>query len=370
MWLFIIGGVFLAYIAGLIYISVRTSRSVLMRKITKGRNKSALFLCLVAFLLLTLVLWILLNGTNALIIMIHLYCFWLICELVRFLVIKIRKQEPKRYLVPVVAMLLCAVYLTYGWISLHKVQRTDYELTSDKLTEELRIVHFADSHVGVTFGGEGLLKYVEEINKLNPDLVLITGDFVDDSTPAEELRSACDALGKLQTKYGVYFVWGNHDRGYYNEETRGWTAKELKERLIANGVQVLEDQVVWASDSVCVIGRLDRSDEQRGGRKSAAELLSGLDQSKYLIVLDHQPHDFDAEAAAGADLVLCGHTHGGQFIPILYVGEFTGEHDLRYGHEKRGNTDFIVTSGISNWALQFKTGCISEYVVIDIKPSH
>ena len=114
MWLFIIAGVFLAYIAGLIYISVKTSRSVLMRRITKGRKKSALLLCLVLFLLLTVVLWFLLNGTNALIIMIHLYCFWLICDFVSFLVKKIRKKEPKRYVVPVVAMLLCAVYLTYG----------------------------------------------------------------------------------------------------------------------------------------------------------------------------------------------------------------------------------------------------------------
>ena len=83
-------------------------------------------------------------------------------------------------------------------------------------------------------------------------------------------------------------------------------------------------------------------------------------------MLDHQPSDFDAEAAAGADLVLCGHTHGGQFIPINHVGEWIGENDLRYGHEKRGDTDFIVSSGISNWTFKFKTGCRSEFVVIDL----
>ena len=75
---------------------------------------------------------------------------------------------------------------------------------------------------------------------------------------------------------------------------------------------------------------------------------------------------FDAEAAAGADLVLCGHTHAGQFIPIDHVGEWIGENDLRYGHEKRQDTDFIVTSGISNWTFKFKTAACSEFVVIDL----
>ena len=69
---------------------------------------------------------------------------------------------------------------------------------------------------------------------------------------------------------------------------------------------------------------------------------------------------------AGVDLVLSGHTHGGQLLPVNYVGEWTGVNAKTYGLERRGKTDFVVTSGISDWAIQFKTGCKSEYVVIDI----
>ena len=113
----------------------------------------------------------------------------------------------------------------------------------------------------------------------------------------------------------------------------------------------------------------DNTTEERGGsRLSAQELLSGLDHDKYILLLDHQPYDFDNEAEAGADLVLCGHTHGGQFIPINRVGMWIGENCLNYGHERRLSTDFIVSSGISNWTFRFKTGCRSEYVVIDIIP--
>lgn len=97
------------------------------------------------------------------------------------------------------------------------------------------------------------------------------------------------------------------------------------------------------------------------------ELVAGLDDDKYMIVLDHQPHDYDAQEQAGVDLVLSGHTHGGQLFPINYVGEWTKENEKTYGLEKRGNTNFIVTSGISCWAIDFKTGCKSEYVMIDVE---
>lgn len=370
MWFFIIGGVFAAFIAGLFYISARIAKHWFNKKQDGKKSRLVLVLCVGLFLAIAALLAVLLNGTNAMIIMIHLYCFWLICDLIRFLVSKIRGRESKKYLVPLFAVVLCTVYLTYGWISVHKVRRTDYNLSSAKLDEKLVVVHIADSHIGATFDAEGFAAHLDTISQLNPDIVAITGDFVDDSTPAGELREACKALGTLKTKYGVYFVWGNHDRGYSSEKSRGWSADELKKLLIENGVHVLEDEAVLVNDTFYVVGRLDRSDEQRAnGRKSASELLSGLDLNRYVIMLDHQPHDFDAEADAGADLVLCGHTHGGQFIPIRYVGELTGEHDLRYGLERRKGTDFVVTSGISNWALRFKTGCFSEYVVITVEPS-
>jgi hypothetical protein len=96
------------------------------------------------------------------------------------------------------------------------------------------------------------------------------------------------------------------------------------------------------------------------------ELLDGVDPNKYIIVLDHEPNDYDNEAASAADLVVSGHTHGGQLIPITYVGEWFGINDRTYGHENRNGTDFIVTSGISDWEIQFKTGTKSEYVIIEI----
>jgi predicted MPP superfamily phosphohydrolase len=67
------------------------------------------------------------------------------------------------------------------------------------------------------------------------------------------------------------------------------------------------------------------------------------------------------------DMVLSGHTHGGQLFLFNNMGEWTGENAKTYGLAKKDQTNFIVTSGISDWAIKFKTGCRSEYVVIDIK---
>ena len=97
-----------------------------------------------------------------------------------------------------------------------------------------------------------------------------------------------------------------------------------------------------------------------------SELMKNVSPDSYTIVLDHEPNDYDNEAAANADLVLSGHTHGGQLFPVTYVGEWFRINDATYGYERRKNTDFIVTSGISDWEILFKTGTKSEYVIIDI----
>ena len=118
------------------------------------------------------------------------------------------------------------------------------------------------------------------------------------------------------------------------------------------------------NDSFYIIGRKDKSES---GRLSASELTKDLDPGKYKIMLDHQPNDYEGEADSGVDLVLSGHTHGGQMLPVNRAGEWIKANDRTYGYEKRKDTEFIVSSGISSWAIKFKTGTKSEYVVINIQ---
>jgi Predicted phosphohydrolases len=393
MWLAILSVAFALTIAGAVYLLSRFRRFGIVKLIAGERVW--LQRLVAATPLLCFAAYGCFETVNTVIVVLHLAIFWLLADLVTGiagLVIRRAGKSGKKaddaakdageidasgetkkalfrvYWKGIVVILLCTVYLGLGWYQAHNVSRTYYRIETDKELPggKLRIVQIADSHIGSTFSGTELAKYMSRIEKEKPDIVVFTGDFVDDSTTREDMLAACRALGSIKAK--VYFVYGNHDKGYYN--SRGYTAKELDDALRAEGIVVMED-VVEALNGYYIVGRKDRNEGSRGdgakARKSMEELTQTLDRNRFIIVLDHQPNDYEAEAAAGADLVLSGHTHGGQLIPLGPIGRWIGANDRTYGTETRGDTTFIVTSGISDWEIDFKTGTKSEYVVIDIE---
>lgn len=369
MWAILLGTLVIGTIAGILYLGNRFTKFTLIQKTAKGKKLVRYLLGLLFPLLILLGTGTLLGPINAEIVILHLVAVWLACDGTAWLIQKKRGKTPKKYLAGAFALGITAIYLTCAWFLANHVWRTPYTLETDKQVENLRIVQIADSHVGNTFDGEGFLKHVQAMQAENPDLVVITGDFVDDDTSREDMIAACRALGTLETTYGVFYVFGNHDKGYYGPEFRGYSGQDLVDELEKNRVTVLQDQIVPLGDSFYLIGRQDRFEEHRPGssRASMEDLTAGLDPNRYSIVLDHQPYDYDAQEAAGVDLVLSGHTHGGQFFPFNYMGQWTGIDAKTYGLEKRSNTSFIVTSGIADWALKFRTGCRSEYVVVDVQ---
>lgn len=367
MWLIILAAVVIAFGSGIAYLVTRIRKFGFFHKMLKKHEKLQRLLPLGIIAALILILTIAMNLVNAVVCIIHLCVIWLLCDLCGLIVKKLRKKDPKRYIPGVCAVVLTLGWMSFGWYEAHHVNATHYTIETEKNCKPFRIVQFADSHIGAIFDGEEFEKLIGRMNDENPDIAVITGDFVDDGTSREELSSACAALGKLRTRYGVYYCYGNHDKGYNNAELRGWTADDLKAELLKNNVIILEDEAVILENGYSIIGRRDASNEKMGsGRKSMKQLTEDLSAESFTVVLDHQPNDYAAQSAAGVDLVLSGHTHGGQFFPVTELGWLIGANDMTYGYEKRGNTNFIVTSGLADWELQFKTGCISEYNVIDI----
>ncbi len=304
----------------------------------------------------------LINVYISVIVTLHLALIWALCDLVTFIHRKRRHSWSSRYMTGVAAIAITAVYMGAGWFFAHHVFETDYRLKTDKNLEgsPLRVALFADSHIGVTFDGEGLAKEIARLDEQDPDIILIAGDFVDDDTKRADMVRACKALGETKARYGVVYADGNHDKGYGN--SRDFTIDELYAELEKNGVKILRDEV-FSAEGFNIIGRKDYHETDR---LSAEKLMEKADNEKYTIMLDHQPRDYEAEAASEVDLVLSGHTHGGHIFPSGLVGLAMGFNDRVYGKEVRKDTTFIVTSGISGWAIPFKTGCISEYVIIDI----
>lgn len=305
----------------------------------------------------------LLSVLDAAIILLHLLFAFLLYGLVFRIFRRKTGEQPKRNWQGWLALLTAGVYLLIGYFQCMHVWKTEYALSTEKAVGELRIALLADSHLGTTFYGEGFAAYLEEILQEKPDLIAISGDFVDDDTRRRDMQLACEALGKAETPYGVWFAYGNHDKGYFN--SRDFSAEELARTMEENGIHILEDETAELG-GICLVGRRDASS---GPRKELSALLEGVGTDRYVIVLDHEPTDFEKEAATDADLVLCGHTHGGQMIPLGLVGQWFGNNDREYGYETRNGTEFIVTSGISDWALHFKTGTRSEYVMITVTGS-
>lgn len=350
------------------YLTSRFYRFSWTRTLSVGRKWLRLLLSAVLAGLLLGLLWLLFGAFNAVMMALHLVVFWLVCDLGNLVVAKLRKAKPRRYYAGYLALGGAVLYLAVGWFLAHNVWAESYTLTTAKDVGRLRVALVADAHVGTTFDGGGFGRWMEKLQTDQPDVVAVVGDFVDDDTSLADMEAACEALGRLDVPYGVYYVFGNHDKGYYGEAYRGYGGDDLVAQLEANGVTVLADEAVLLDDRFYLIGRKDRSEEQRGsGRQTMDQLTRGLDPDKYQIVLDHQPQDFAAQAQSGVDLVLSGHTHGGWFFPMTILNRYTSADDLIYGHETRDGTDFIVTSGISDWAMQFKTGCKSEYVIVDIE---
>lgn len=367
MWAFIFGSVFIGAVLGIIYLASRFAKFLFVNKVAKNRKKLRFVIGLILVAFIFAIIKVMLGSINAAISIIHLTVFWLICDGVSRIVEKKMGKSSEKYYAGISAIAITVVYLACGWHLAHHVWIENYEIDTDKKVGTLRIVQFADSHVGTTFDGKGFEGQVKTMQEQNPDIVVVTGDYVDDDTTKDDMVAACEALGTLKTTYGVYYAFGNHDKGYFGDEYRGYSGNDLIAELERNNVRVLQDETVLLGNRFYLIGRQDRSEEQANSRASMEELTADLDKGKFSIVLDHQPHDYDAQAASGVDLVLSGHTHGGQLIPFNRMGQWTGVDDKSYGLEKRENTNFIVTSGISDWAIKFKTGCKSEIVVVDIQ---
>lgn len=371
MWAIIFISTFLAFAAGCIYLISRVRRFSFVRRIAKERKKVSIAVSAGICILVVGILAVCMNFTNAIICILYLLLFWLISDLLFFLIKKIRKKDWKYYYAGIMAVLVTCIYMAFGWYQAHGVWEQDYVIHTDKQVGTIRAVLIADSHTGTTFDGDGFAEHMKKVQAQNPDVVLVAGDFVDDDTSLSDMQKCCAAFGALDTKYGVYYVFGNHDKGYSSPEYRGYDGDDLAAELTKNGVHVLQDENVLIDNRFYIIGRQDLSEvtDRGGSRADMEELTDLLDDTKYQIVLDHQPADYTAEAASGVDLVLSGHTHGGQLFLIRLFEELTGVggNDQIYGLEKDGSTDFLVTSGISDWVIKFKTGCRSEFVVIDIE---
>lgn len=254
------------------------------------------------------------------------------------------------------ALALVAVILVCGNINYHKpvVEHLDMAIEKETANDCVRIVAVSDIHIGLGTGPEKLRKYIDLINSQTPDLVVIAGDLIDNSVRPLIGRPFDRELARIAAP--VYMVPGNH------EYISG--INECAEYLSKTGVHLLRDSIVTIPEGIQIIGRDDRSNPER---LSLETLLSRTDNSKPVIVLDHQPYGLAQSDSLKVDIQISGHTHAGQIWPLTQaIGMM---YEQPHGYRKWNHSHIWVSSGLSLWGPPFRIGSRSDMAVITIKAS-
>ncbi|MBZ4399450.1 metallophosphoesterase [Myxococcus sp. AS-1-15] len=219
----------------------------------------------------------------------------------------------------------------------------------------LSIVQLTDIHVGPFIQRRFMDELVRQANALKPDLFAITGDLVDGDVPT--LGPSVAALRDLRSRYGSYFVTGNHD--YYSGDVE-WTTF-----LQSLDIQSLRNRHVRIGDagaSLDLVGVDDWSGWKRRNQKGydLDLALQGRDPERAAVLLAHQPANFKVAAERGMDLQISGHTHGGQLVPMTLLINFAWEHVA--GLYRHQDSHIYVSRGCGFWGPPMRVGSPPELV--------
>lgn len=222
----------------------------------------------------------------------------------------------------------------------------------------VNIVALSDIHLGTIINHKDLNKLFDKIRNLNPDIVLIGGDLVDNSYKVASHYKLLERFRELNPKYGIYACLGNHD--YISRSF------EYIDDLNKNGINILRDTSVLVDNRFYIIGRDDVTSNSIANhrRKSLDQLMENIDTTKAIILLDHQPFNLESVSKYPIDLQFSGHTHKGQFFPFSLITKLIFEKD--YGFVKKGNTNFYISSGFGNAVSPIRIGTQSEIVNIKL----
>ena len=220
-----------------------------------------------------------------------------------------------------------------------------------------RIVQLSDLHLGPLTSGDQLQRAIEVANNLNPDIIALTGDYI--SHERQYAAPCAEIVGRLRAPCGVFAVLGNHDH---------WTDAALITDLFrAEGITVLVNEGMrFEKDGASFW--LAGVDDTMVGLEDLPLALAGAQQDEMKLLLAHNPIILRRAARAGVDLVLSGHTHGGQ-VAIRSERSVSGRPRRRMlrGLGKQGETQIYVTRGLGTVILPIRYGCPPEVTLLELR---
>lgn len=262
----------------------------------------------------------------------------------------------------IITAVLSSLFIIGGFINAVIPVIKEYNITINKPAGEiktLRVAAVSDIHLGSIIRKRSIRKLSGMLQKMNPDIVLLLGDIVDGEIGPVLRGDLLQFFTCPKCNDGLFAITGNH-------EFIGGGSRTIP-YIESKGIRVLKDEIVTLEGGIQLIGRIDRDSYRFYGkeRMSLGELMKQADTTKPVILLDHQPFHLDESVKYGVDLQLSGHTHNGQMWPLNYLTSRI--YELSYGYLKKGNSQFIVSSGYGLWGPRVRSGSKSEVLMINIK---
>jgi len=225
----------------------------------------------------------------------------------------------------------------------------------------LRIAQISDLHFGSFLAHEGMERIIELTKSLRPDLILLTGDYV--NRWVSEVKQVIPMLGRLEAPLGVYAVLGNHD--FYAD------AEETMHLLSRHGIKYLDHD----SESITVAGSrlwlLGSGDYNKDRRYDLNDRLARVPADEPKIVMAHSPDTADLPRSHRVDLMMCGHTHGGQIrLPgkgALLLPTYNRNYDQ--GLFRLGEMQLFVSRGVGMVGLPFRINCPPQLPILQLVPA-
>ncbi|MGY4952158.1 metallophosphoesterase [Streptomyces nigrescens] len=216
-----------------------------------------------------------------------------------------------------------------------------------------RIAVVSDIHLGPVLGRAHTRRIVETINRTRPDLVAIVGDLVDGNVA--DLAPAAEPLRELQSRYGSYFVTGNHE--YYSG------ADQWADHVRELGIHYLENARTELP-GFDLAGVNDVAGQTENAGPDYDQALSDRDPARAVVLMAHQPVTIHDSVRYGVDLQLSGHTHGGQMWPFTYIADATNP--TIAGLERYGDTQLYVSRGAGTWGPPVRLGAPPDVTVVEL----
>ncbi len=262
----------------------------------------------------------------------------------------------------------------FGIFNISNVDHVEYNLSSPALKNNYRFHFLSDLHFGTIQDKKVVKEVFDKVNQDSADFIILGGDLCDEGTSKTDMEELFALCGSLKSRYGTFFIYGNHDRQLYSNN-RTYTIEEFENALTLNSIKILQDESVLINDELLLAGREDYSARYfyKTNRKTIEELTGGI-QYNYLVVADHQPKKKDGlelagKSLSGGILQVSGHTHAGQVFPFGQLMKLGGGYVYGIYEEngQDGKANVIVSSGVTGWGYAMRTEQNCEWVTVDLK---